>query len=122
VSRRCRPPAGPGNSQACRVDQIDRATRALRACDESEEFADLAAEIRREITVKIVPTAMALICLSDGGAASGCRGKKSLADGAARVISGSWSPELCPSGALARRLGQPDADTFLDKVAVRRVT
>ena len=56
-------------------DQMDGATRALRVCDESEESADLAAEIRREITVKIVPMAMALICLSDGGAAPGCRGK-----------------------------------------------
>jgi hypothetical protein len=47
-------------------DEIARIARCMRLCGESPEFADLAAEIERQIATKMLPILIELLCRTDG--------------------------------------------------------
>jgi hypothetical protein len=46
-------------------DEIARIARCIRLCRESPEFADLAAEIERQIATEMLPILIELLCRTD---------------------------------------------------------
>jgi hypothetical protein len=99
-------------------DEIERAARALRVCDESPEFADFAIEIRREITGEIISVAMALICLSNGELRAVVAAKRTRF-GSCRDFRFLVLRALRLGGPTPGCLGRRDAGSFLNEVAMR---